>query len=211
MNQESLVLSLTILTTSFFGSWHCAGMCGPIASILAQRNQLIQYHITRFIIYVLFGAMAGALGAFFLGNSFNLLRLISAWLFGLVLIYMGIKNLDLPLLRRIIPQSTLLKKVIAQIQAFKLNQPGWLIGALTILLPCGWLYTYIIAAVASKSPYAGAFIMALFFAGGLPALIAMPWMIKKTIQKSDTKQKKIAGGILILAGIYSLISFYLAH
>lgn len=122
---------------------------------------------------------------------------------------MGIKNLW----PNIFSHSSFrfVNQLIAKIQVFKLNKPGWLIGLLTVFLPCGWLYTYVLAAVASKSAFAGALIMLLFFLGGLPALLAMPWMIKKTIERSTLRQKKIASGILILAGIYNIISFYYLH
>lgn len=211
MDSKTLLFATSILTASFFGSWHCAGMCGPIASLLAQRKQLFAYHVGRFISYVGFGALAGQIGSFFLGSQFNQLRFLSATVLGLMLIFMGLKALNFKFISRFLENFRILNKVVYQIQAFKLNKPGWLIGLLTVLLPCGWLYTYLLAAVASQSPYAGAFIMFLFYLGGLPALLAMPWMIKNTIQKSDSSQKKIAGIILIIAGIYSLFSFFIGH
>lgn len=209
MTTDSLILTLGILATSFFGSWHCAGMCGPVASILAQRGQLFSYHFFRLIAYVSLGAIAGHLGGFFLNSGFNHLRWISAVIFSTTLILMGIKNLWPNIF--IHSSFRIINQLIAKIQVFKLNKPGWLIGLLTVFLPCGWLYTYVLAAVASKSAFAGALIMLLFFLGGLPALLAMPWMIKKTIERSTLRQKKIASGILILAGIYNIISFYYLH
>lgn len=62
---EPLILALTILSSSFFGSWHCAAMCGPVASVLSQRGSLIPYHLGRLISYVTLGLFAGALGQFF--------------------------------------------------------------------------------------------------------------------------------------------------
>lgn len=212
MQIDSVAISLSILVSSFFGSWHCAGMCGPIASILANRNQLSQYHLARLFAYVSFGVIAGYLGSFFLTNDFIQVRIIAALVFGFMLIWMGVKTWNPNILNKLgSHKPNFFNSFIRKIQAFKINQPGWIIGLLTVVLPCGWLYTYLLAAVASKSALAGSLIMLLFFLGGLPALIAMPWVVKNSINRANSKNKKFAGIVLIIAGIYSLVSFFAGH
>ena len=199
----SLGLAFSILLSSFLGSWHCAGMCGPIASLMSTRKNLLSWHLGRFVAYVLLGFAGGALGSFFLNSQFIYLRIISSILFALILLLMGLRqlkpswflNISFPWFRRL--------------RKFHLNQSGFIVGLMTALLPCGWLYTYVTAAIATQSPWAGALLMTLFWLGGLPALNILPAMVRKTLQTASLRQRKIAGVILILAGVYSLGSFYL--
>jgi len=54
--------------------------------------------------------------------------------------------------------------------------PAWralLIGLMTTLLPCGWLYAFAITAAGTGSPAWGALTMAVFWLGTLPVLISV--------------------------------------
>lgn len=208
---ESILLALTIVSSSFFGSWHCAAMCGPVASLMGQRKSLFSYHLGRLVSYTLLGAAAGYLGQFFLNSEFITLRWTAVILLSLILILSGIHNL-LPLSIQNKLQSYqfshFILNAIRRFQAFHLNKSGFAVGLLTALLPCGWLYTYVTAAIATKSPWGGAALMFLFWLGGLPALIAVPMMVRSSIARAGLRQQKIAGAILVFAGIYSLLSFF---
>jgi sulfite exporter TauE/SafE len=46
------------------------------------------------------------------------------------------------------------------------------VGALTGLLPCGWLYAFLLAAASTSSAWQGAWVMILFGLGAVPALSA---------------------------------------
>ncbi len=214
MEATETTLSIGILIASFLGSWHCAGMCGPIASFVSTQGKLSHYHLGRFISYILLGIIAGHLGNFFSTSGFIELQWIAAVFFSLTLLVMGFRQLVLPI-DRFFQKKFLwahrLKQFIASSQNFSIKHSPFVIGLLTAFLPCGWLYSYVLAAVASKSSYAGALIMTLFWLGGLPALLAIPSLIEKTLVRSSGKQKKIAGVILIAASFYSIISFYFLH
>lgn len=201
MNNAVLVLS--ILGASFLGSWHCAGMCGPIATLMATKKGLWPYHLGRLVSYSGLGALAGALGQFFLTSEFIWLRWFSAGTFALFLFYAGLRLLN--------PKIKKINFTLPTSQLFKLKHSAFLVGLTTILLPCGWLYTYVAAAIATKSSYAGALMMFLFWLGSLPALSTVPQFISATIKRSSPNQQKVAGFILIGASIYSLASFMLLH
>lgn len=201
MNNAVLVLS--ILSASFLGSWHCAGMCGPIATLMATKKGLWPYHLGRLISYCGLGSLAGLLGQFFLTSEFVWLRWISATLFALFLFYAGVRLLN--------PKIKKINFSLPTEKLFKLKHSAFLVGLTTILLPCGWLYTYVAAAIATKSAYAGALMMFLFWLGSLPALSALPKLINATIKRSSPHQQKIAGFILIAASLYSLASFMFLH
>jgi sulfite exporter TauE/SafE len=204
-DHSALILALGILTSSFFGSWHCGVMCGPIAVYMASKKSLIPYHLGRLISYVGLGVAAGFVGQFFLNSDFILLRYISAFVLAGILIASGLN-----LFREQIRPSPF-SKLLHRLQVFNMSRSGFVVGLLTAFLPCGWLYTYVTAAIASRSPYAGALMMFLFWLGGLPALSAVPMMIRQAVKSADFRQKKIAGGVLIAAGIYSIVSFFYLH
>lgn len=203
-------LALGICTTSFLGSWHCAGMCGPIATLMAQRKSLLAYHSGRMFSYVALGILAGSLGQIFLNSQFVNLRWISAAVFSLLLILMGVQRLNprwFSSLKFAHGPLLLLKRV----QHFHLRQNGFLVGVLTSLLPCGWLYTYVTAAIATQSAYSGALVMFLFWLGGLPSLSVVPAMIRTGLNTASLRQQRIAGLVLIGAGLYSIVSFVAFH
>lgn len=209
----AILLAFGILASSFFGSWHCAGMCGPIATLMGQRKNLFAYHLGRFVSYISLGVLAGSVGQFFLNSNFIALRWLSALLFSFVLISMGLRWVAPAFIARLVPkiESHGILKVLRQLQKFHLNQSGFIVGILTALLPCGWLYTYVTAAIATKSIWGGVLVMALFWLGSLPALSVLPSMIRQTIQTTPLKHQKIAGLILVLAGLYSIVSFVALH
>ena len=47
---------------------------------------------------------------------------------------------------------------------------AWLAGALTGLLPCGWLWAFVVAAAGTGGALAGAAVMAVFWLGTVPAM-----------------------------------------
>lgn len=207
------LLVLSIISTSFLGSWHCAAMCGPVASLMAQRKSLLSYHLGRLVSYGLLGAVAGGLGQVFLNSHVVLLRWISAGFLALFLFYLGLTTL-FPQRWKAPSQWPFLKNLIQRIHSapfLKTQQSGWIFGILTALLPCGWLYTYVLAAMASGSVLSGLLVMTLFWLGGMPLLYSAPQLIKKLISSAPARQQKIAGLVLIFSSFYSLCIFMFAH
>jgi sulfite exporter TauE/SafE len=194
------LLVIGILSSSFLGSWHCAGMCSPIASMMAQKKSLWQYHVGRMISYVALGFLGGGLGEALLDNEIFSIRVAATALMGITLCVMGLSYFSNSIK---FPSA-----ILSKLHFFRWHRSSLIVGLLTAFLPCGWLYTYAAAAVASRSPWAGALILFLFWLGGLPALSVLPMVVRKSLQQAGLRHKKIAGVILIVAGLYSLMSFY---
>lgn len=208
---DPLVLPLAILTSSFLGSWHCAGMCGPFAALTGSRGQLWHYHLGRLLVYGTLGMLSGFLGEFVLKSEFEWLRNFGALGLGLLLLLMGFQYL--------LSASSwwheshhwaghFFQWAYAKVKKYKLSRSSFIIGMMAGLLPCMWLYTYVIASATTKSPWAGVFVMFLFWLGGLPALSAVSAMIKPSLNRSHERKQKIAGVVLVTAGVYALISHW---
>lgn len=189
-------------------------MCGPIATLMAQRKNLWSYHLGRFISYLTLGVLAGSLGQFFLNSEFVYLRWISAALMAAALMFTGLSLIFPASLAQAKDANSWRSKLWSltkKIQSFHLGRSGFMVGLLTIFLPCGWLYTYVMAAIATRSPWAGGLTLLLFWLGGLPALIALPMMIRQTIQAAGLRHQRIAGIVLLVSGLYSVASFMFFH
>ena len=200
-------VSLLILSTSFFGSWHCLGMCSPLASIAAQKKQLLSYQIGRILSYTVLGILAGFIGQFFLLSNYHWLQSVSIILLSTLLIGLGIYSWMDYEHRSKLKFNSIMKYFFMFQRRFGLSS-GFSIGLFTGLFPCGWLYTFLLAAATTKNPISGGIVMLLFCLGSVPALSAISLMVKKNVSVAPANKKRLAGTILILAGLYSLVSHY---
>lgn len=203
MTSSTLFLSLTILASSFWGSWHCAAMCSPVASLMAHKKSLGSYHLGRGLSYTLMGALSGSVGSLFLSHEIIRIRFYSGLVFALILFVMGVQVFRQKQFS--IPHSPWLKYF------YNPQSSGLVLGLLSIFLPCGWLYTYIFSSMATQSAYGGALVMLLFWMGGLPALSSVSLFMKRSIHLAPNSKQKIAGFVLVFASLYSLASFYFMH
>lgn len=201
MNSQMLFVGFAVISASFLGSWHCAAMCSPVASLMAQKRSLWSYHLGRCISYVFLGAIGGYLGSFFLTNDLYRVRLYSGIVFAAILIFLGIQTF--------LGKNLKLYSSLKWFHSFYTPQKaGISLGLLSVFLPCGWLYSYILASAATQSPYGGAAFMFLFWLGGLPALSSISLFMGKSIAIAPKKKQLLASAVLVLAGLYSLLSFY---
>lgn len=184
-----LALIGAVFVFSLMGSLHCAGMCGPflLFAVGSESGRPARahylhgaYHIGRLLTYTVLGVIAGFLGqALDFGGSMLGVQRIAAILAGTLMIAFGIavtlraigKNVSQP------RPPKFLQKVVSRGHAVAMDleptQRALAIGLLTTLLPCGWLYTFAIAAAGTGSPIYGALTMATFWAGTLPVMVSL--------------------------------------
>ena len=172
----------------FFGlisSFHCIGMCGPIALMLpVERNnpskkviQIITYHLGRLSAYATIGFLFGLLGkGFFLAGLQQKLS-----------IFMGIAMIFVIL----IPEKVFAKfnfskpvfKLISKIKTTlgsqfknKSYQSLFTIGLLNGFLPCGMVYVALFGAIAMQSEGFGVIYMLLFGLGTIPMMSSVVYL-----------------------------------
>lgn len=214
------LIPTTVFIAGIIGSPHCASMCGPLVVNFAnKKSHLAAYQMGRLLTYAMAGALIGAFGESILGST------KPAWLTSLTLAFMafllllnGIKTftsatLSVPKHLQWIkmPDSAqrLLQKVWRSLYALPIPRTlfAGLAGAMTIFMPCGHLYTFLIGAVATGSAAKGTLYMAAFWAGSAPLLSFSAGWLRQLLSRKQSGQQKWAGGILILAGLFSVIAF----
>jgi len=170
----------TAFALGALGSFHCVGMCGPIALALpfpgkASSQRLLGsllYNLGRIFTYGCMGAIFGLLG-----QSFALAGIQQSLSVGLGVAIILAVLLPPALFRRLNP-NTKLAGIIARVKQQMQHLFGmrtypsmFMIGSLNGLLPCGLVYLGLAGATASASMSAGAVYMLLFGLGTWPVML----------------------------------------
>ena len=217
------MLELSIFSAflvGLLGGGHCAGMCGGIVGAVSlslpgskpRTGYLLAYNLGRIASYGVAGLLAGAVGAssFFLEHVLPVERVLYAVasamlvLLGLYLagIWRGVVVLEVaggrlwrhlqPWSRRFLPVRTLPQALV--------------LGSIWGWLPCGLVYSVVVAALATGSPWRGGALMLAFGLGTLPALMAMGMAavrIRAVLQ--NVWVRRISGLIVIGFGLAGLL------
>jgi hypothetical protein len=80
------------------------------------------------------------------------------------------------------------------------------IGLSTTLLPCGWLYAFVVAGGATADPWTGALTMILFWAGTLPVLVALGIGVQRLAGVLAPRLPVITAIALVLVGLFTLFA-----
>lgn len=212
-NDSLWFIPFSVFVGGLIGSPHCMTMCGPIVINFAnKRQQLIAYQLGRMIAYSTAGAIVGAFGEAILGHERPLwLSTFSILLISVILIFNGYRAVSGKSLHLSTPQF--LNHLSAKIWRFlRLSSlpkifTASLAGFLTVFLPCGHLYGFLIGAVATGSALKGATFMFAFWLGSTPLLSFGGVWIQKFLKPKINKGQRWAGVFLIIAGLLSLVAF----
>lgn len=216
MTVASLFLLASIFTASLIGSWHCALMCGGFSYSFTsgQKIRLTLYHFGRMLSYTAFGGVAGKFGeVLLLGNS-PMIKSVSYFFFALIfgVLLISISRIFKPHLFNFEAQPNAIpQKFLKSLLVKSMRLPGssFFIGVLTVFLPCGWLYGFLLASASSGSLEAGALTMFAFWLGGLPVLTLAPIYFRKSFQKISPRLRPALESLIILSALMSWSSFYL--
>ncbi len=164
------------LAMGLAGSFHCVGMCGPLALSLPLSNtnsvsrllSIITYNLGRTLTYFSLGALLGWGGSRLAMAGYQQIFSVAAGISVLVLLFAG-KFLPRIKLFQIYQQR--LKKYLAQFLRKDNNAFSLLIfGILNGLLPCGLVYMAIASALIIGGPLHSGLFMAAFGLGTLPLM-----------------------------------------
>ena len=199
------------------GSFHCVGMCGPIAFMLPvdrtnsvkKVSQIAMYHFGRLLAYSLIGLIFGLIGKslYLFGFQQHLSIIIGVLMILVVLIpqkTFNKYNFSKPIYRVI----SKVKSALGTAMKKKTMDTFLTIGFLNGFLPCGLVYMALFAAIAGGSALNGSLYMAVFGLGTIPLMttaIYFSQFLKGTarqrIQKVIPVFVVIIGALFILRGL----------
>jgi uncharacterized protein len=215
------VTPLAAFLAGLLGSAHCLAMCGGIATaagaanVSSSRLGPLLYQLGRLGSYAIAGAIAGAVGAaagfaFAVSHWNEWLRLATA----LLVIVIGLDIsfgtsrrttwLRAPerwggrLWRRITPAARYLTPASATGRALTLGLLwGW--------LPCGLVYSVLIAAALAGSPARGAGVMVAFGLGTVPTMAGLGYLGGRLRPRPHGALARLLGAALVACGLWTAI------
>lgn len=215
-----MTLAVSVFLASLLGSLHCAGMCGAFLAVAIHSpgeartprwRPHAAYHLGRLVTYIGLGIAAGAAGALLdLGSTLTGIGPIAASVAGATMIVFGIVTLlrvlgvSVPRFRPPAFMQSLLLKGHQFSAHFGPSVRATLIGLFTTLLPCGWLYAFVIVAAGTASPLRGGAVMIVFWLGTLPVLVAIGTGVQHLLGALGKRMPLITSLTVILAGAYTL-------
>lgn len=169
---------------------HCVGMCGPfvLGQVMSDAEcrpsgtygewhrlagaALVPYHLGRLTTYTLLGAATGIATALFTSTA------AFTWLSGALLVVaaclMALQAGGLAVSPRS-PLTAGLARLASPLSSSHGPLARYALGVVLGFLPCGLVYGALAAAAGTASLQEGAFVMAAFGLGTVPALITVGW------------------------------------
>ena len=204
----------TALLFGLLGSFHCVGMCGPIAFLMpVDRNnpvkrffQVLSYHSGRLFTYAMLGLVLGYLGRGL--QLFGLQQQVSIAVGVLMILViliphkrMGTYSFSKPAYRLVNRLKTALGVQLKKKKA----STFFTLGLLNGLLPCGLVYMAIFGAIASGGGVQGGIYMLFFGLGTLPLMTTAIYL--GNFLKGKTKQllvKAIPVAVVLMGCLFIL-------
>ncbi len=217
----------TAFVFGLLGSFHCIGMCGPIALALPIHHYKgwqkplgsFSYNAGRIFTYALLGTILG-----FIGQIFRIAQIqqILSIVMGIVILLAVI----IPFIFKSRPTFyNPFYSLIGQLKALfgkQLKKRSFSslfgVGLLNGLLPCGMVYLAMAGALATTTPVNGAIYMAAFGLGTLPVMFTvpllgnfMPLSWRNAVRKAVPAVVIIFGLLFILRGMNLGIPYVSPH
>lgn len=198
-----------VFVMAFLGSWHCGVMCGPLSCNFRKKESFLSYHFGRLLSYLLMSSLLFWGVRYFLDTDSRELKMLASFFFGGLLIVFGLAQLQL------IPQQKRLSFHFFKVQykileKYKnlLNKFPVILGLLTGLFPCGYLYSFLVLSSQMKSwPHAMGVVLIFWFCS-LPAFLVFTGFMSQLVKASPVSYQKISACVLIGAGLLSVVGHW---
>ncbi len=205
----------SVFVAALLGSAHCAAMCGGLACFAAgtsDKRAVLAYNIARLAGYLGLGLIAGTVGA-----SFDAAFALAG--FGRAAAIIGGSMMVIWGALRLVPQlgakrwrapftgstGSLLADVMASVRTWTPVRRSVVLGLLTPLLPCGWLYAFVATAAATGRPATGALVMLVFWAGTVPAVAAIGMGAQRLFGPAQRRLPAITSAALVIIGLLTIL------
>jgi len=216
-----VVLLATVFVASLLGSLHCVGMCGGFVAFYSGADgssggrRLISHAVYsggRLIAYLVLGLAGGAIGAALdLAGSLAGFQRIAAIAAGSVMILWGLFALlrigGVRIFRH--RSGSSIARWLGRGVSLVGDRPpvvrAAVVGLLSGALPCGWLWAFVVTAAGTGTAAGGAAVMAAFWAGTVPALLALGLGAQLLSIPLRRHIPAVTALILVALGLYAVI------
>ena len=204
-----IALILSALALGFASSFHCVGMCGPIALSMGLTKkqatnfylQNLTYQFGRIVTYSLLGAVLGIIGEGFEMAGIQQYLTVAV---GVILIIMALFSFGgkdfaskIPFLSKFLYSVKMNLGKLLQKADYRSR---FTTGILNGFLPCGMVYMALTASLAGGGIWQGASYMALFGLGTLPFMFAVVLVGNLMNQAFRVKILKLIPFVMIILG-----------
>ncbi len=202
-----------IAATSVLGSVHCVAMCGPLVGLHGGARTValaVVHALGRLITYATIGALAGLVGsALDLAGGFAQVQRAATIVAGIAIVTWGVVALlgtqvRTPRHAAAEPGTSAFAAGLVQIRTRRPARRALLVGVLTGLLPCGWLWAFAITAAGTGHPVTGALVMTAFWLGTVPAMVGMLALAGPLVSRLRARMPVVTAAVLIGLGITTL-------
>lgn len=208
---------ISALIFGILGSFHCVGMCGPIAFLLpVDRNnnfkkitQISIYHLGRIFSYSIIGFGFGLLGKSM--SLFGFQQELSILIGVIMLIFIMIPWVQKKRQSFELNGFKLISKLKNSLgKELKKKRPDtfFTVGFLNGLLPCGLVYMAVLGSVATGNAFNGGLYMMVFGLGTIPLMTTAIWIgnflsgkVRQHIRRSIPVFLSIIAVLFILRGL----------
>lgn len=172
----------TAFTLGLLGSFHCIGMCGPIALALPVGGNSLgervaaafTYNSGRILTYSFFGILLGIIGkSFALAGWQQGFSITIGVLIVLSILVPGVLSSGNKITGFAYSFTSGIKGGMKDFFKQRTFSSFFFIGMLNGLLPCGLVYLAVAGASTTSGPAEGAAYMVLFGAGTLPVMLSV--------------------------------------
>ena len=205
---------ISALIFGLLGSFHCVGMCGPIAFLLPvdhknnvrKLGQISLYHFGRLSSYAIIGLLFGLLGKGF--SLFGLQQQLSILVGVLMILVILLPYKKFSKYNGSKPIFKIVSKVKSNLgKQLKRKSPDtfYTIGFLNGFLPCGLVYMAVFGAIASGTALEGSLYMGVFGLGTIPLMTTAIYLGNFINLNIRSKIRKAVPVFVILIGLLFIL------
>jgi sulfite exporter TauE/SafE len=225
MSSTEALYFVFLVTGVAVGFGHCVGMCGPIVISLSlglKRKGFLLPHLLynggRIVTYALLGAVMGATGSFTLviGNIAPVQKGMMIFA-GLIIVFMGIAMVGWIPVGRIFKDyynpDGIVSRGFRRLATVKSTSTYFPLGLLLGLLPCGPVYTALVAVARAgmdapdllEGMLVGIGLMLCFGIGTVPALLVIAKLASLGWLKSREVIYRVSAALMVLVGAWFVV------
>lgn len=221
---------ITVFVASIFGSLHCVGMCGsfvafytadhrgPAAGASESAAQAaadwaahLAYNFGRLAVYAVLGAVAGSAGAALnlAGEGRGISQIAAVVCGGLIVVWGSMLLMQAAGARWAkwpVPYAVnrLLGAILTRLRRASPPVRAAALGVSSALLPCGWLYGFVVAAAGTGDVARGALVMGAFWLGTVPAMLGLGLGVHRLARAMGPRLGLLMPMMMVLMGLFTI-------